>query len=98
MLHALGNKIECILWVIIAIVFLIRSLKLNGFRQILCWICFVAFFMFGLSDLVEVQTGVWYKPWWLFAWKAACVTAMLTCLLYYLKNHKKDNKTPQLDQ
>jgi uncharacterized membrane protein len=88
LLHALGNKIECVLWVIIAFVFLIRSLALNDFRKILCGLCFTAFFMFGISDLVEVQTGAWYKPWWLLAWKIACVATMLACLLYYLKKHK----------
>lgn len=28
------------------------------------------FMTFGLSDFVEIQTGGWYKPWWLLAWKA----------------------------
>jgi hypothetical protein len=29
------------------------------------------------SDLVEARTGAWWKPWWLFVWKAACVLLML---------------------
>jgi hypothetical protein len=38
---------------------------------------------FGLSDLVESQTGAWWRPWWLLAWKAACVVALLACGLAY---------------
>jgi hypothetical protein len=34
---------------------------------------------FGLSDLVESQTGAWWTPWWLFAWKALCVLGLLAC-------------------
>jgi hypothetical protein len=29
--------------------------------------------VFGVSDLVEAQTGAWWEPWWLFVMKAACV-------------------------
>lgn len=34
---------------------------------------------FGVSDLVESQTGAWWSPWWLLAWKAAGVVGLLAC-------------------
>lgn len=37
----------------------------------------LAFIAFGLSDVVETRTGAWYDPWWLLAWKAACVLALV---------------------
>jgi hypothetical protein len=40
----------------------------------------VALLAFGISDIVETRTGAWYRPWWLLAWKAACVLALLTCV------------------
>ena len=33
-------------------------------------------FEFGLSDFVEMQTGAWYRPWWLCVWKTATVIAL----------------------
>jgi hypothetical protein len=37
---------------------------------------------FGLSDYVENRTGgEWWTPWWLLAWKAACVLVLLALLL-----------------
>jgi hypothetical protein len=34
---------------------------------------------FGLSDWAEIKTGgEWWRPWWLLAWKAACVLVLLT--------------------
>jgi len=40
----------------------------------------VAFVAFGGSDVVESFTGAWWRPWWLFAWKAACVLGLLVLL------------------
>ena len=31
------------------------------------------FALFGISDLVEMQTGGWWKPWWLLLLKGLCV-------------------------
>jgi uncharacterized membrane protein len=92
MLHALGNKIECVIWAIIALGFLVRSFSLQDYRRNLAYICAISFFLFGLSDLVEVKTGAWYNPWWLLVWKFACVTVMTASLIYYLKHKKKINK------
>lgn len=36
---------------------------------------------FGISDLVETQTGAWWRPWWLLAWKILCVAAMVALLM-----------------
>ena len=51
----------------------------------------VAFFGFGISDLIEAQTGAWWEPIWLFFFKAACVLVFGTCGLKYrawLKSRK----------
>ncbi len=37
----------------------------------------IALLGFGVSDIVEVRTGAWYRPWWLLAWKATCVLLIL---------------------
>ena len=38
--------------------------------------------IFGLSDLVEMSTGAWYRPWWLLVWKALCLL-MLALGIYW---------------
>jgi hypothetical protein len=52
----------------------------------------VALAAFGGSDLVEARTGAWWKPWWLFAWKTACVVSLTLGFLHYcrLKKSKPD--------
>lgn len=39
--------------------------------------------VFSLTDLIEIRTGAWWDPWWLFALKAACVAALLWAGIAY---------------
>jgi hypothetical protein len=52
------------------------------------WFSVVLFLLlatFGLSDFVEIQTGAWYRPWWLLAWKGFCVAGFLWMWYVYRK-------------
>lgn len=72
-----GNLIEAGLWFVVAAVLLVAALRkerrLRG--TLLALAAIIA--AFGGSDLVEARTGAWWKPWWLFVWKAGCVLGML---------------------
>ncbi|HTD65354.1 MAG TPA: hypothetical protein VK846_02340, partial [Candidatus Limnocylindria bacterium] len=41
--------------------------------------------VFGGSDLVEARTGAWWKPWWLFVWKALCVIGLAGAFRRYYR-------------
>ncbi|MBN2446736.1 MAG: hypothetical protein JXO22_08420 [Phycisphaerae bacterium] len=75
-LHRDGNLVEAAWWWLIALAFVYYAWRQRGGARQRCWIAAAVFFLFGASDLIEMQTGAWWKPWWLFAWKAACVLAM----------------------
>lgn len=51
--------------------------------------------VFGGSDLVEARTGAWWKPWWLFVWKAACVVVLLLAFIRYYRLTK--GQKPQIE-
>ncbi|MFN0079530.1 MAG: hypothetical protein ACKVY0_23945 [Prosthecobacter sp.] len=72
-LHVLFNQTEAGLWFVIALALIVRS------RMKMPWRCLLpcAFAVFGISDLIEAQTGAWWEPWWLFVMKAACVLVFL---------------------
>lgn len=72
-LHAVFNYGEASLWFVIALVLAVRLQMLRPWR----WLVPVAFACFGVSDLIEVQTGAWWEPWWLLVMKAACVLVFL---------------------
>jgi len=66
-----GNYIEACLWVGLGIVAFCKRVDQRGV------ILGVTLVVFGVSDWVEAHTGAWYRPWWLLAWKAACVLLLL---------------------
>ncbi|NET74529.1 MAG: hypothetical protein F6K62_27615 [Sphaerospermopsis sp. SIO1G2] len=41
---------------------------------------FLAFVGFGISDFLEIQTGAWWRPWWLFTLKAICLVSIVWLL------------------
>jgi hypothetical protein len=74
------NYCEAALWFIIAVVVTIAARKQSASIRRNARLAFFAFVVFGVSDLIEAQAGAWWRPWWLFALKAACVLGLLTCL------------------
>ena len=87
-----GNYIESGLWILIGLVFVVYALRRSGGARRLCSIAAPVFVLFGISDIVEADTGAWYKPWWLFAWKAICVASMV-CLLFANVRRQHREKT-----
>lgn len=80
-----GNYIEAGIWGVFAIGFGMAASGERGKRRSHRSMAAVTFLLFGISDLVEVQTGAWWHPWWLFLWKSACVISMVVLLVIYLK-------------
>ena len=85
-LEETGNVIEAGFWMIFGLVVALglwrQSRSFTWFGGIVGVICF----LFGLSDLVEAQTGAWWRPWWLFCWKAVCLTGLVVCFLKYKRD------------
>lgn len=72
----LFNQGEAVLWFLIAITLLVRPVpKLVGTSW--RWLLPLCFVVFGLSDVIEAETGAWWHPWWLFVMKALCVLGFL---------------------
>lgn len=73
------NYCEAGLWFLIALLLFVRSRAVPQIPRRLGAIAAVAFFFFGISDLIEAQTGAWWTPWSLFVLKAACVIVFGSC-------------------
>ncbi len=88
--HAVFNHAEAGLWFVIALVLAVKLRMGRPWR----WLLPVAFGCFGVSDLIEVQTGAWWEPWWLFVLKAACVLVFLLAWLAYRRQEKRHGRVP----
>lgn len=84
-IDAIFNYCEAGLWFVLGLIVVITARKQPPALRRNAWLAFVAFIAFGVSDLIEVRTGAWWTPWWLFVLKAACVLALANCLRRHLK-------------
>ncbi|MDB5325855.1 MAG: hypothetical protein JWM57_1424 [Phycisphaerales bacterium] len=75
-----SNYIEGVFW------FAVGALAFKAARDRGCprhakWLL-ITFVIFGFSDWVESTTGAWWRPWWLFVWKAVCVVAVVVITVH----------------
>lgn len=79
------NYLEAGLWFSIALVLLaaalIRRKRHKPFKTGL--LAGAVFVVFAVSDLVETQTGAWWRPLWLLFLKAICVIILSACYYRY---------------
>ncbi|NEP88963.1 MAG: hypothetical protein F6K18_20195 [Okeania sp. SIO2C2] len=80
-----GNYIEAGIWFIFSGSFAISAIKNSAIIRLHRIVATFTFLLFGFSDIVEVQTGAWWHPWWLFVWKSLCVLSMFCLLIFFLK-------------
>ncbi len=68
-----GNQAEALVWFLFAARYAWKIKQANA--GLARWLGFgsLTFLVFGISDWVEIETGGWWKPWWLLVWKGLCV-------------------------
>jgi hypothetical protein len=95
-IHRDGNLIEAGVWFLIAVVLAVHASRRDPRLRPTLFLLAVGLAVFGITDLVEVQTGAWWRPWWLLIWKASCVVTLLTGLLRYYRLLKmlRSDETP----
>ncbi len=84
MLFSVGNYIEAAFWIVLGLVFGVVALRSAARRRAVA-LAALTFTVFGVSDLVEVQTGAWWRPWWLLVWKSACVVVLVALLVRHVR-------------
>lgn len=75
-----ANYLEAVVWWVMGVVVLAAGIR----RREHLWAGVVAaltLVAFGFSDVVEVGTGAWWRPWWLLVWKVVCVGVLLVLLV-----------------
>ena len=89
-LHRVYNQFEAGLWFLIALVLVVCYRR--RLPQPWRWLLPAAFALFGVSDVIELDTGAWWRPWWLGVMKAACVLVFVLALRAHLRHGKAHGK------
>jgi hypothetical protein len=84
-----GNLVEAVIWFFLAAVLSLYALRRERRLRPTLWLLALTLAIFGGSDLVEARTGAWWRPWWLFVWKAVCVLALVVGFIRYYRLTKK---------
>lgn len=72
-LHTIFNAAEAAWWMLVAIGVLVWSRQQDVRIRPVSGAAAVALIAFAGTDLVELQTGAWYRPWWLLVYNAICL-------------------------
>jgi hypothetical protein len=94
--YASAQLAEAAFWILGGVAALLWSLRKPRRGRTLGLVGALVLVVFGLSDVVEARTGAWWRPWWLLAWKAACVAAMawIAALAWRVGRSSTDSAPP----
>lgn len=93
-----GNLVEAGFWVIFGLALLLGARRAARRNRVLAHLACLVSILFGVSDLVESHTGAWWRPWWLFAWKALCVAGLVLCFLEYQRQKGRERGAQAVEE
>ncbi|MCA8996952.1 MAG: hypothetical protein KDA80_08200 [Planctomycetaceae bacterium] len=80
------NACEGILWIALALIF--GCGRITGLRPPLRIQFAVSLLLFSLSEWIEIQTGAWWRPWWLAFLKGTCIVFITDALRRLFRNRR----------
>jgi len=81
MVETIFNGCEAALWMAFAVVVVLRFRTAAPSARRVAGTMALFFVLFGISDLIEMQTGAWWRPLGLLIFKGACLTGLIWCFV-----------------
>lgn len=78
---AVFNAVEAVWWMVLAIIVAGGRIPVLVGHSIERIVLVIAFFLFGVSDVIEIQTGAWWRPMGLLVLKAMCIVSFIVCVV-----------------
>ena len=97
----IGNSLEAVLWFLVATALLLAAARVPTRSRALLGLS-ASFAVFGLTDLVEIQSGAWWRPPWLLVVKGVCVITIASGIWHLARNRNSaasfdsDSEPPDL--
>jgi hypothetical protein len=73
------NGFEAALWAVLAVVVAIRYRRSVAALRRISAIASGLLLLFAVSDVIEMQTGAWWRPWPLVLLKGICLIGLIWC-------------------
>jgi succinate-acetate transporter protein len=84
-----GNLIEAGFWFLVTVLLLVKAFRAGMALRRVFLVLSGAFFVFSISDLIESQTGAWWRPFWLLLMKGACIGVFVFGFRAYYRIRKQ---------
>jgi hypothetical protein len=87
----IANYIEACLWIVVGLTFSVAAIGYSAGRPRRSVTAFI-FILFGISDIVEAQTGAWYRPLGLLSWKGLCLAGIIWLVVLELRSRSRSRR------
>ena len=92
----LFNAIEAGWWTLVALAVCLSRMPVK--TRWARWALATVLLLFGLSDVVEIWTGAWWRPWWLGVWKGACVVGIGVLVVTIMRDRRMRSSRPPCEK
>ncbi len=82
------NLVEIVLWSCMGLGFAVYAF-VTGRQRPRSFLIAVVFALFAVSDVIELSTGAWWRPWWLMLWKTVCLVTLVAFAVDYRRKAKQ---------
>jgi hypothetical protein len=79
------NGLEALLWSALAVVIAVRFRKSDAGLRRLSWMTAALLVAFAVSDVIEMQTGAWWRPVGLLVLKGVCLAGLTFCFVAMIR-------------
>jgi hypothetical protein len=97
MLEAVFNACEAGLWLTFAVVVAVRYRRAEAGVRCVARVMALLFVLFGISDLIEIETGGWWRPPGLLVFKGACLIGLTWCFVALWRRKRAGHLPPDAD-
>jgi len=85
------NAFEAGLWTVLAAVIAIHYRRSDARLRRVARIASLLLILFAISDLIEMQTGAWWRPWPLLVLKGACLVGLTSSAYRLMRETRSKN-------
>jgi hypothetical protein len=95
MIESVFNACEAALWLIFAVVVAVRFRDAPVAARRTARVMALFFVLFSVSDLIEIETGAWWRPPALLVFKGVCLIGLTWCFVALVRKARDAQVPPE---
>jgi len=97
MVETVFNACEAGLWLMFAVIVFGRYGRAPPGVKRVARVMALLFVLFGISDLIEIESGAWWRPPGLLLFKGACLIGLTWCFVVLWRRKQAGHLPPDAD-